>query len=68
MYSYVFLHRLETLERRIYYMAEQLVKMSLRLSQTEKEAISQYAADHDLSMSQVIRKAIKEFLNKESME
>lgn len=46
-------------------MAEQLVKMSLRVSETEKEAIAQYAQEHDLSMSQVIRKAIKEFLNKE---
>lgn len=47
-------------------MAEQLVKMSLRVSEGEKEAISEYAKMHDLSMSQVIRKAIKEFLNKET--
>jgi len=46
-------------------MAEQLVKMSLRIPEEEKEAISEYAKAHDLSMSQVIRKAIKEFLNKE---
>lgn len=44
-------------------MAEQLVQMSLRLSESEKEAIAKYAAEHDLSMSQVLRKAIKEFLN-----
>lgn len=47
-------------------MTEQLVKMSLRIAESEKEAIAQYAEAHDLSMSQVVRKAIKEFLIKEN--
>lgn len=46
-------------------MAEEMTTISLRLPKEEKEAIMQYAQAHDLSMSQVIRKVIKELLNKE---
>ena len=46
-------------------MAEEMTTLSLRLPKEEKEAIMQYAQAHDLSMSQVIRKVIKELLNKE---
>lgn len=47
-------------------MAEEMTTMSLRLSKDEKEAVAQYAQENDLSMSQVIRKAIKDLLyNKE---
>ena len=45
-------------------MAEQLVKISLRITEAEKQAITEYAEKNDLSMSQVVRKAIKEFLSK----
>ncbi len=46
-------------------MAEEMTTLSLRLSKDEKEAIMQYAQEHDLSMSQVIRKAVKDLLDKE---
>lgn len=46
-------------------MAEEMTTLSLRLSKDEKEAIAQYAQEHDLSMSQVIRKAVKDLLDRE---
>ena len=46
-------------------MAEETTTLSLRLPKEEKEMLADYAQEHDLSMSQVIRKAIKELLNKE---
>ena len=46
-------------------MAEEMTTLSLRLTKDEKEAIAQYAQDNDMSMSQVIRKAVKDLLNKE---
>lgn len=39
--------------------------VSIRLSDEEKKALQEFAAKQDLTMSQVIRRAIKEFLNKE---
>lgn len=41
---------------------EEVTKLSLRISAEEKEAIAKYAEANDLSMSQVIRKAVKLFL------
>ena len=41
---------------------EKFSKVSLRLLESEKEAIAQYAKDNGLNMSQVIRFAIKEYL------
>jgi predicted transcriptional regulator len=38
--------------------------ISIRISEEEKEAIMKYAKENDLTMSQVMRKAIKEFLAK----
>ena len=38
--------------------------ISIRVSEEEKEAIMKYAKENDLTMSQVMRKAIKEFLAK----
>ena len=38
--------------------------ISIRIPDEEKEAIMKYAKENDLSMSQVIRKAVKEFLDK----
>lgn len=46
-------------------MTEEMTTLSLRLTKDEKEAIAQYAQDNDMSMSQVIRKAVKDLLNKE---
>lgn len=43
---------------------EEVTKLSLRIGLEEKEAIAKYAEENDLSMSQVIRRAIKQFLIK----
>jgi predicted transcriptional regulator len=39
-----------------------LATISIRIEETEKEALQEFAKEHDLSVSQVVRKAIKEFL------
>ena len=39
--------------------------LSIRIEDNDKEALQKYANENDLSVSQVIRKAIKKFLNKE---
>ena len=40
--------------------------LSVRITKEEKEALAQYCQEHDLSMSQVLRKAIKNIItNKE---
>ena len=41
---------------------EEVTKLSLRIGLEEKEIIAKYAEENDLSMSQVIRRAIKQFL------
>lgn len=41
-----------------------MVQITIRVEDTEKEALQNYAKENDLSVSQVIRKAIKEFMNK----
>ena len=38
--------------------------ISVRLSEEEKEKIEKFAKENDLSLSQVIRKALKEFFEK----
>lgn len=38
--------------------------VSVRISAEEKQALQERAHEEDLTMSQIIRKAIKEFLNK----
>ena len=40
------------------------VKISVRLTQTEKDELQNFAQAQDLTMSQVIRKALKEYMNK----
>lgn len=40
-----------------------MTTISVRLEDSEKELLKKYADEHDLSMSQVIRKAIKELIN-----
>ena len=42
-----------------------MAMLSIRIDDNDKEALQKYANENDLSVSQVIRKAIKEFLNKE---
>ena len=42
-----------------------MTTITIRLEEVEKQAIAQYAHENDLSMSQVIRRAVKEFLVKE---
>lgn len=42
-----------------------MATLSIRIEDNDKEALQNYANENDLSVSQVIRKAIKEFLNKE---
>ena len=42
-----------------------MAMLSIRIEDNDKEALQKYANENDLSVSQVIRKVIKEFLNKE---
>ena len=42
--------------------AEDKGKMSIRIDLEDKEALAQYAKNNDLTMSQLIRRMIKEFL------
>lgn len=42
--------------------------ISVRVTKEEKEALIKYAEKHDLTMSQVIRKALKEFLQDEEIK
>lgn len=41
--------------------------ITFRISDEEREKLEAFARDNDLSLSQVIRKAIKEFLEKLQM-
>ena len=41
---------------------EDMTKISVRISKEEKEILIEYGNDNDLTMSQIIRRAIKEFL------
>lgn len=42
--------------------SENYSTISVRISAEEKEALVQYCKDNDLSMSQVLRKAIKDII------
>lgn len=44
---------------------EKYSTVSVRLTEIEKEALAAKAKELDLTMSQIIRKALKEYLNKE---
>ena len=46
-------------------MKETTTTVSIKINLEDKRALQEYAFAHDLSLSQVIRKAIKEFLNKQ---
>ena len=39
-----------------------MATISIRIEEIEKEALQEFAQENDLSVSQVVRKAIKEFL------
>ena len=41
---------------------EVVTKISFRLSEDEKKALEKYANENDLSVSQVIRRACREYL------
>lgn len=41
---------------------EDMGKMSIRLEQEDKNALVRYAKENDLSVSQVLRRIIKDFL------
>lgn len=43
-----------------------MTTITIRLEEVEKQAIAQYANENDLSMSQVVRRALKEFFTKEA--
>ena len=40
-----------------------MATISIRIEENEKEALQDYAKKYDLSVSQVVRRAIKEFLD-----
>ena len=42
-----------------------MTTLGIRLEESEKEAIAEYARAHDLTISQVVRKIIKEFLTEQ---
>jgi predicted transcriptional regulator len=42
-----------------------MATITIRIDENEKEIIQKYAKEHDLTVSWVIRKALKEFLAKE---
>ena len=44
-----------------------LTTISIRIDEEEKEALQKYAKEHDLTVSQVVRRAIKEFLLADKM-
>ena len=39
-----------------------MTTISIRIDETEKEALQKYAKEQDLTISQAVRKAIKEWL------
>ena len=43
-------------------MADEMGKMSIRIDLEDKEALAKYAKKNDLTMSQLHRRMIKEFL------
>lgn len=40
-------------------------RITIRLDEVEKELLQEYAEDKDITISQIIRRLIKEFLDKE---
>lgn len=44
-----------------------MTTITIRIEETEKEALQEFAKEHDLSVSQVVRRAIKDFLLMDQM-
>lgn len=44
-----------------------LTTISIRIDETEKEALQKYAKEQDLTISQAVRKAIKEWLQMQAV-
>ena len=42
-----------------------MTTITIRLEESEKEVIARYASEHDLSMAQVVRRALKLFFAEE---
>lgn len=40
-------------------------RITIRLDEVDKELLQEYAEDKDITISQIIRRLIKEFLDKE---
>lgn len=57
--------------QRIFFSIERLVivltTISIRIDETEKEALQKYAKEQDLTISQAVRKAIKEWLQMQAI-
>ena len=45
-----------------------MTTISIRIDESEKEALQEYAKEHDLTVSQVVRRAIKSFLSVSSFK
>ena len=45
-------------------MDKENVVIAVRMSKEDKQALLMYGKEHDLNISQIIRRAIKEFLEK----
>ena len=43
---------------------DDMTKISFRISIDEKEALMEFAENNDLTISQIIRRAVKQFLEK----
>ncbi len=43
-----------------------MVSISVKMEEAEKEVLQKYAKENDLSVSQVVRKALREFIQKEN--
>lgn len=42
-----------------------MANIATRITEEEKQKIEKFAKEHDLTLSQILRKAIKEFMEKE---
>lgn len=60
---------MNTKQRRYFILAKSdMTKVSFRINTEEKEALMKYAEENDLTISQIIRRAVKLFLEKNETE
>ena len=45
-----------------------MAQIASRVSEEEKQELEQYCKEHDIKISQLIRKAIKEYMERENKE